>query len=149
MHQRFLGVVGAILAGTCLAQAQAPVPTSPALPALPDFQGPSHSWAPVVSQLPGVAGTRFWSGEGNAPTPSFWVNGEFGLWSIKEGPSLSPGLAPLFAGKGLDSYAPSMRLTVGGALDPSQKIGVEGSGLFLEQHSTGTFPVLPHQWRTR
>jgi len=140
-----LGVFAVLLSCGSLAVAQAPVN-----PAILDQQGPSSPWMPAIShQLPGVSGTGFWSGEGSAPTPSFWVNSEYMLWSIKDSQPLFPGQTPLFDSKGLeDHFATGLRLSIGGALDPAQKFGFEGSGSFLQQQSTG-FHALPHQGPTR
>lgn len=146
MHQGFFASLGAFLASAIVALAQPPVPDvargadSTSLEVL-DPRTISMPWLPTgnSSSQDALLPSRldqpgFWPREEGVTAPHFWVQGEYLLGWLKDGPS-----------GGLRSQASpfsGLRMTVGGSLDPQQSIRLEGSGFWLEKH-TSTFDASP------
>lgn len=140
MHQGFRLSLAFLLAGAGLALAQAPVPSTsaasaPATPALPDLQGLTLPWLPAATPTAQDAlvpsrldSADFWPSSNGSSGPRFWVQSEYMIgWMNGSSPSR----------QGFDPGALSgVRLSVGGSLDPNRTIGLEGSGLWMQQRSS-------------
>lgn len=147
--QLLLAITSVLLStGWSLAQTAAPADSVPAALLAPVNNCPSAGGAIVSGDEPG--GDYF---ECRGPSPRFWINADYLLWWIKDGPSRfpllnggkpasqgipgAPGTTVLFRGSNFD-YGTFLGIRLKtGLQDPSGTIGLEGGAFLLEHRATG------------
>jgi len=170
MQKGFLAL-GLLLASASLSLGQVTGVSNPPLVGSQGNQVGSYqtnSWVPAPSGtssgfpadmvlVPGDDSGNFPT-QASSPVPSFWVNSEYLLWWIKDGPLPvpllttgnpndsvpgalgQPGTQTLLGGGNGLGYGTfsGLRVSAGGWLDANRTFGVEGSGFLLEQRSNTT-----------